>query len=90
MENQRGARKDSGRFRLGRRGAKAYQWALEGALAVPIAIGLGYWLDTKLDTSPILILVGAGLGFAALVRRLLRIRTLVEDDTGGEGREGPG
>jgi F0F1-type ATP synthase assembly protein I len=68
---------------FGRRGAKAYQWALESALSVPIAMGLGYWADTRLGTSPWLLFVGVVIGFGALVRGLLRIRRLVED--GGDG-----
>ncbi len=62
-----------------RRGAKAYQWAMEAAFSIPIAIGLGYWADSVFGTGPVLLLVGVGLGFTAFVLRLLRIRSLVED-----------
>jgi len=51
---------------------------MEGALAVPIAMGLGYWADTHFGTSPLLLLVGAVVGFGALVRRLMSMRSLVE------------
>ena len=64
---------------LDRRGATAYQWAAEAAFSIPIAIGLGYWADTKLGTSPIFLLVGVVLGFAAFVLRLVRMRRLVEE-----------
>jgi F0F1-type ATP synthase assembly protein I len=69
---------------FGRRGAKAYQWTLEAALAVPIAMGLGYWADTRFGTSPWLLFAGVVIGFGALVRGLLRIRHLVEDRSDGD------
>ena len=56
-----------------RRGIAAYQGALEAVLAIPIAIGGGYWLDGRFDTSPILLLLGAAIGFGAFVLRLLRL-----------------
>jgi F0F1-type ATP synthase assembly protein I len=74
---------------LSRRGAKAYQWALEAALSVPIAGLIGYWADGRFGTSPLLLIVGVVIGFGALVRGLLRIRQLVEagsdDDAPGSG-----
>jgi hypothetical protein len=59
---------------------------MEGALAVPIAMGLGYWADTHFGTSPYLLLVGAVVGFGALVRRLMSMRSLVE---AGEDEDDP-
>jgi F0F1-type ATP synthase assembly protein I len=56
-----------------RRGLAAYQGAFEAVLAIPIAIGGGYWLDGRFDTSPILMLVGAAVGFGAFVLRLVRL-----------------
>ncbi len=56
-----------------RRGVAAYQGAFEAVLAIPIAIGGGYWLDGRFDTTPILLLVGAAIGFGAFVLRLLRL-----------------
>jgi F0F1-type ATP synthase assembly protein I len=41
--------------------------------AIPVATGLGYWLDGRFDTSPYLLILGAALGFAAFVTRLLRL-----------------
>ena len=55
------------------RGLAAYQGALEAVMAIPIAIGGGYWLDGRFDTSPILLLLGAAIGFAAFVLRLVRL-----------------
>ena len=60
------------------RAGKAYQRALEAVLAIPIGIGIGYFVDVRLESSPIGLLVGAALGFAAFVRRLVSMRSLVE------------
>ena len=68
-----------------RRGARAYQAALEAVFAIPVAGGLGYWADTRFETEPILLLVGLGLGFVTFVMRIVRMRKLVEagnDDPG--------
>lgn len=51
----------------------AYQGAFEAVVAIPVAMGLGYWADTRFDTSPWLLLAGAVLGFAAFVLRLVRL-----------------
>jgi F0F1-type ATP synthase assembly protein I len=64
---------------FGRRGARAYQAALEAVFAIPIAGGLGYWADRHFGTAPILLLVGLVLGFASFVLRLARMRKLVEE-----------
>ncbi len=56
-----------------RRQGLAYQGAIEAVLAIPIATGGGYWLDSRFDTSPILLILGAAAGFAAFVVRLLRL-----------------
>jgi len=70
---------------IGRRGAKAYQAALEAVIAIPIAGGIGYWADGRFGTEPILLLVGLGLGFASFVMRISRMRAMVED--AGQGDE---
>jgi F0F1-type ATP synthase assembly protein I len=72
-----GGKGDGGGF--GRRGAKAYQAALEAVFAIPVAGGLGYWADAHFGTSPLLLLVGLVLGFASFVMRIVRMRKLVED-----------
>jgi len=76
---------DSGGF--GRRGAKAYQAALEAVFAIPIAGGLGYWGDSHFGTEPILLIVGLVLGFATFVVRLVRMRGLVEESSKEERDE---
>jgi len=84
--NRRNEKNGSGG--LSRRGARAYQMALEAVFCIPVAIGLGYWADSAWGTGPILLLVGVVLGFSAFVMRLLRMRKLVEGDA-GEGVETP-
>jgi F0F1-type ATP synthase assembly protein I len=59
--------------RESRRKGLAYQGAFEAVMAIPIAIGIGYWLDGRFDTPPIFLLLGAVIGFAAFVLRLLRL-----------------
>lgn len=61
------------------RAGKAYQRAVEAVLAIPIGIGIGYFVDGRLGSSPIGLVVGAAFGFAAFVRRLVSMRSLVED-----------
>ena len=56
-----------------RRGLAAYQGAFEAVMAIPITILIGYWLDRRFDTSPIFLLVGTVIGFAAFVLRLVRL-----------------
>jgi F0F1-type ATP synthase assembly protein I len=63
---------------LGGRAGKAYQRAVEAVLAIPLGIGIGYFVDGRLDSSPVGLLIGAALGFAAFVRRLVSMRSLVE------------
>jgi F0F1-type ATP synthase assembly protein I len=57
---------------------KAYQRAFEAVLSIPIGIGIGYFVDQRLESSPIGLLIGTALGFAAFVRRLVSMRSLVE------------
>lgn len=61
------------------RAGKAYQRALEAVLSIPIGIGIGYLVDGRLDSSPYGLIIGAVLGFAAFVRRLVSMRSLVEN-----------
>lgn len=69
---------------LSRRGAKAYQWAMEAVFSIPIAGGLGWWADSAFGTGPWGLVVGLGVGFVAFVRRLLDMRKLVEDPEDGD------
>jgi F0F1-type ATP synthase assembly protein I len=82
---QRDDQGESGGF--GRRGARAYQAALEAVISIPIAGGLGWWADRHFGTAPILLLVGLVLGFASFVLRLVRMRKLVEESSETERDE---
>lgn len=62
----------------GRRRAKAYQTAMEAVFAIPIAMGIGWWADTKLGSEPWGLLVGLGFGFATFIFRISRLRGMVE------------
>ena len=76
---------DKGGF--GRRGAKAYQAALEAVFSIPVALGLGYWADRHFGTDPIFLLVGLVLGFASFVLRIVHMRKLVEEPSQRERDE---
>jgi F0F1-type ATP synthase assembly protein I len=69
--------------RPSRRGAAAYQGALEAVLAIVIAAGIGYWADGQLGTSPRWLIVGMAVGFGSFVLRLWRMRRLFEQPTDG-------
>jgi F0F1-type ATP synthase assembly protein I len=73
---------------LTRRGARAYQGALEAVLAIPIGMGLGYLADHHFGTGPVFLLLGLALGFASFVMRISRLRALV-DETSEDGSEPP-
>ncbi len=52
---------------------------MESVFAIIIAAGAGYWLDSRFETSPRWLVVGAIVGFAAFVLRLARMAKLIED-----------
>lgn len=54
--------------------ASAYQGAMEAVFSVVIAVGAGYWADETFETSPLYLLIGAVIGFGAMVLRLVRMR----------------
>jgi len=54
----------------------AYEWSaritsISLELVIPVLVG--YWLDQRWGTHPWLVLVGAGLGFAAATLSLMRL-----------------
>ena len=82
-------REQAERRRRARRQAQAYQGAFEAVVAILIAAGIGYWVDSRYDSSPWGLLLGTALGFASFVMRLLRLgRQLHGVDAGGEASEG--
>jgi F0F1-type ATP synthase assembly protein I len=56
---------------------------MEAVFSIPVAMGLGYWADSRFGTEPIFLLAGVVLGFAAFVLRLVRMRHDIE----GQGEE---
>ena len=42
------------------------------ALSIVIGLAIGYWLDKKFDTQPVLLLVGLGFGIAAGFSNIIR------------------
>lgn len=72
-----------------RRGGGAYEGAFEAVGSILIATGLGYWFDQHYETTPIGVLVGAAIGFAAFVLRLFRLgRQIHPEQSGTEPGEG--
>jgi F0F1-type ATP synthase assembly protein I len=71
-----------------RAGSDAYQGAFEAVGAVLVACGVGYWIDGRWETSPWGVVIGAILGFAAMVLRLVRLgKELHPDATQTNGTE---
>ena len=60
-----------------RQGA-AYAAAMEAVFAILIAIGIGYFADERLGTTPWFMLAGVVLGFAAFVLRLWRFGARIQ------------
>ncbi len=52
---------------------RAYQGALEAALALAIAVLAGAWVDERFETAPVGVIVGLLFGFAAFTLRLVRL-----------------
>ena len=63
---------------------RAFEGAFEAALAVPLGVAVGYYLDRWLGTEPILLFVFLVLGFATSVRKLFAIQW---PSSTGEGDE---
>ena len=56
--------------------AKAYEWAwriIAVSLVMVLPGAAGYWIDTKLGTVCLFLVVGLGMGSFAALRMLLRI-----------------
>ncbi len=70
-------------------GARAFEGALEAALAVVVGVVLGYYCDRWLDTEPFFLFVFLILGFVAGFRRLLRIRVPGQENRGDGRDRGP-
>ncbi len=53
------------------------------ALAIVIGLAIGYWLDKKFGTQPVLLLVGLALGIAAGFSNIYRAGQKSRDIDGG-------
>jgi F0F1-type ATP synthase assembly protein I len=53
---------------------------MEAVFAIPVAIGIGWFADSWLGSSPVGLFLGCILGFAACVLRLMKMRGMVEED----------
>ncbi len=73
-----------------RAGGGAYEGAFEAVGAIVIAIGIGYWVDTRYETTPTGVLSGAVIGFAAFVLRLVRLGRQLHPDGSGDPAAGTG
>ena len=85
---QRGGRLDHRQPSLRKMGG-AYQAALEAVFAIPIAVAFGYFVDKHFGTSPIFLLVGVVLGFAAFVLRLVRLGRTIPVTQGDASQDRP-
>ena len=63
-----------------RTGGGAYEGAAEAVGAILVATLLGYGIDLHFETSPIALVIGAGIGFAAFVVRLMRLGRQLHGD----------
>ena len=73
--------------------ARAFEGALEAALAVVVGVVLGYYCDRWLGTEPFFLFVFLILGFVAGFRLLLQIQwpgPTNRDDSSGHGPDTPG
>ena len=55
--------------------AQGYMWASRVtsiSLQAVIPAGIGYWLDGRWGTSPWLLIVGTVIGFASMMRELIK------------------
>lgn len=57
----------------GRSKGAVYQGGSEAVFAILIAAGIGYWLDSRFDTAPALLLIGLVVGFASFTLRLIQL-----------------
>jgi len=61
-------------------GGSAYEGAFEAVGSILIATGIGYWVDTRWETTPWGVVIGAAIGFAAFVLRLVRMGRQLHPD----------
>jgi F0F1-type ATP synthase assembly protein I len=62
----------------------AYQGAMESVFAIALGTGAGWWADRHFDTSPLWLITGATIGFAAFALRLYRLGSTLNASAGEE------
>jgi F0F1-type ATP synthase assembly protein I len=62
---------------------------VEAVFAIPVGVGFGWLADHQFESAPIGMLVGAGIGFAAFVLRLVRLGKDMQAETETETEETP-
>jgi F0F1-type ATP synthase assembly protein I len=62
--------------------AAGYQAGLEAIFALAIAVGVGFWVDTRYETQPVFLMVGTAVGLSACVLRLLRYQRVLDERQG--------
>ena len=70
-----------------RAGGSAYEGAFEAIGAMLISMFAGYWVDQRFETEPTGVLVGAVVGFAAFVLRLVRLGRKLHADQEQQTRD---
>ncbi|HKK50810.1 MAG TPA: AtpZ/AtpI family protein [Myxococcota bacterium] len=68
-------------------GGSAYEGAFEAVGSILISTGLGYWFDQSQGTTPVGLLVGASIGFAAFVLRLVRLGKTLQAEQAEQAAE---
>ena len=72
-----------------RRAGAAYTGGFEAVFAILIGVGIGYWVDGKLDSSPVGLLLGFAVGFGSFVLRLVRLGKRLQELADEEGPPAP-
>jgi F0F1-type ATP synthase assembly protein I len=71
----------------GRSKGAVYQGGSEAVFSILIAAGIGYWLDSRFDTAPALLLIGLAIGFASFTLRLVRLGRVMQRRAMNEAEE---
>ena len=79
MTSRPGEKDQTERQRTASRQGLAYQGAFEAVIAILIAAGIGYWIDSRFETSPWGLFIGTAVGFGSFVLRLLRLGKQLEE-----------
>lgn len=62
---------------------------MEAVGSIVVSIGIGYWIDSRYETTPYGVLGGAVVGFGAFVLRLVRLGKQMHPEAGSDVGDGP-